>query len=174
MTQTQDVTQTRERSRTYAWSDPLEAARHLGTTSGLDLLRAMGDGRVGLPPVMATLGVDGFEAEEGRVTFWMTPHEFHYNPLGTVHGGMLSTLLDSACGCSVHSVLPAGRGYTSLDLTVKFLRPVTVASGQLRCVGGVLSRGRTTALAEARLYDGADRLAAYATSSCLLFDTPSA
>lgn len=168
------MTQIQIRSRTYEWSDPMETARHLGTTSGLALLRAMGAGEVALPPVMATLGVDNFEAEEGQVTFWMTPREYHYNPLGSVHGGMLSTLLDSACGCTVHSVLPAGRGYTSLDLTVKFLRPVTVDSGQLRCVGAVLSRGRTTALAEAKLYDAADRLAAYATSSCLLFDIPSA
>jgi uncharacterized protein (TIGR00369 family) len=87
---------------------------------------------------------------------------------------VLATLLDTAAGCSVHSVLPAGVGYTSLDLTTKFLRPVTMASGQLRCVGSVLSKGRRTALGEARLTDADGRLVAHATSSCLLFDIPTA
>ncbi len=99
-----------------------------------------------------------------------SPQEFHYNPLGTVHGGVLATILDTATGCAVHSVLPAGVGYTSLDLTTKFLRPVTVASGELRCEGTVISRGRTTALAEARMTDGAGRLVAHAVSTCLLFE----
>ena len=79
---------------------------------------------------------------------------------------------DTATGCAVHSTLPAGYGYTSIDLTTKFLRPVTVASGQLRCVGTVVSRGRRTALAEARLTDAAGRLVAMATSSCLIFEIP--
>jgi uncharacterized protein (TIGR00369 family) len=117
------------------------------------------------------LGMDSMEADEGRVTVFMTPQEFHYNPLGTVHGGVLATLLDTAAGCSVHSSLPAGVGYTSLDLTTKFLRPVTVDSGVLRCEGSVISRGRTIALAEARLTDASGRLVAHATSSCLLFGT---
>ena len=94
---------------------------------------------------------------------------FHYNPLGGVHGGMISTLLDTAAGCAVHSSLDVGQGYTSLDLTVKFLRPVTVESGQLTCVGTVLSRGRRTALAEAQLTDENGRLLAHATSSCMIF-----
>nr|WP_084469748.1 PaaI family thioesterase [Jiangella gansuensis] len=110
------------------------------------------------------------EAEEGRVVVHTSPQEFHYNPLGTVHGGVLATILDTATGCAVHSVLPAGVGYTSLDLTTKFLRPVTVASGELRCEGTVISRGRTTALAEARMTDGAGRLVAHAVSTCLLFE----
>jgi uncharacterized protein (TIGR00369 family) len=91
-----------------------------------------------------------------------------------VHGGILATLLDTAAGCAVHSTLPAGVGYTSLDLTTRFLRPVTVASGTLRCEGTVLSRGRTTALAEARLTDAKGRLVAHATSACRLFDTDAA
>ena len=106
------------------------------------------------------------------MTFTLTPQEFHYNPLGSVHGGVLSTLLDSAAGCAVHSTLPAGYGYTSLDLSIKFLRPVTVDSGRLRCAGMVLNRGRTTALAEARLTDGRERLVAHATSTCLIFEVP--
>jgi len=99
----------------------------------------------------------------------MTAQEFHYNPLGSVHGGVLATLLDTAAGCSVHSTLPAGVGYTSLDLTTKFLRPVTIGSGMLRCEGSVISRGRTIALSQAQLTDASGRLVAHATSSCLIF-----
>lgn len=159
-----------ERSRTFSWSDPALNAADLGRRGGLEMLRAMIDGELPAPPVMQTLGMDRLEADEGRVVVWMVAREFHYNPLGTVHGGVLSTLLDTAAACAVHSTLPAGVGYTSLDLTTKFLRPVTVASGMLRCEGTVLNRGRRTALAEARLTDARGTLVAHATSSCLLFD----
>jgi uncharacterized protein (TIGR00369 family) len=87
-----------------------------------------------------------------------------------VHGGVISTLLDTAAACAVHTTLPAGTAYTSLDLNARFLRGITTASGRLRCEGSVLTRGRQTALAEAHLYDAADRLVAHATSTCLLFE----
>src|SRR4029079_18407299 len=132
--------------------------------SGLDLLRSMLSGDLPGPPVMQTLGFTAVEFDEGRVVFAMTVGEHHYNPLGTVHGGVIATLLDTATGCAVHTTLPAGYGYTTLDLTTKFLRPVTVDSGELRCEGVVINRGRTTALAEARLLDARDRLVAHATS----------
>jgi len=166
MTQTQVST----RTRTYSWSDPTINASALGRLSGLETLRKMVAGELPAPPVMHTLGMDRIEVDEGRVTVVMRAQEFHYNPLGTVHGGILATLLDTATGCAVHTTLPAGTGYTSLDLTTKFLRPVTVDSGELRCEGTVISRGRTVALAEARLLDAEGRLLAHATSSCLLFD----
>jgi uncharacterized protein (TIGR00369 family) len=165
------MTQTRsERSRTYSWTDPAEHAAMLGSRSGLELLRAMASGELPAPPVMHLIDMAGLEVEEGSVTVHLDPQEFHYNPLGTVHGGVLSTLLDTAAACSVHTTLPAGVGYTSLDLTVKFLRPVTVASGRITTRGAVLQRGRRTALAEARMTDAAGRLVAHATSSCLIFD----
>lgn len=162
------------RTRTFSWSDPALTAAQLGRRSGLDMLRAMASGELPAPPVMHLLGAESLEAHEGHVAVAMTPQEFHYNPLGTVHGGILATLLDTAAGCAVHSTLPAGVGYTSLDLVTRFLRPVTVASGALRCEGTVLSRSRTTALAEARLTDGKGRLVAHATSSCRLFETDAA
>jgi uncharacterized protein (TIGR00369 family) len=168
MTQTQNG----HRSRTFSWSDPAVNADRLGRTGGLDLLTAMAAGDLPAPPVMHLIDMAAMEVEEGRVTVFLDPQEFHYNPLGTVHGGVLSTLLDTAAACSVHSTLPAGVAYTSLDLNVKFLRAVTVASGRLRCEGTVLQRGRRTALAEARLTDAAGRLLAHATSSCLIFDIP--
>jgi len=167
------MTQTRsERSRTYSWTDPAEHAAMMGSRSGLELLQAMAAGELPAPPVMHLIDMAGLEVEEGSVTVHLDPQEFHYNPLGTVHGGVLSTLLDTAAACSVHTTLPVGVGYTSLDLTVKFLRPVTVASGRITTRGAVLQRGRRTALAEARMTDAAGRLVAHATSSCLIFDAP--
>jgi uncharacterized protein (TIGR00369 family) len=159
------------RSRTFSWSDPSANAAQVAGRSGLELLRAMIAGELSVPPALRMLGVDHMDAEEGRVTVWMPAREYHYNPLGSVHGGVLATVLDTAASCAVQSVLPAGAGCTSQDLTVRFLRPVTLASGMLRCEGSVLSRGRRTALAEARLLDGADRLVAHATSTCLIFET---
>jgi uncharacterized protein (TIGR00369 family) len=93
---------------------------------------------------------------------------FHYNPLGSVHGGVISTLLDTAAACAVHTTLAVGELYTSVDLTVKFLRPVTVDSGLLTCEGTVIQRGRRTALAQAQLSDESGRLVAHATSTCLI------
>ncbi|MET8307976.1 MULTISPECIES: PaaI family thioesterase [unclassified Micromonospora] len=168
MTQTQEPT----RSRTFTWSDPATNAAQLGQRGGLDLLRAMIAGELAAPPVMHMIDMARMEADEGRVAVELVPQEFHYNPLGTVHGGVISTLLDTAAGCAVHTTLPVGIGYTSLDLNVKFLRPVTVDSGILRCEGTVLQRGRRTALAEARLTDASSRLIAHATSTCLLFPIP--
>jgi uncharacterized protein (TIGR00369 family) len=143
--------------------------------SGTEMLQSMERGELPPPPIMHTLGMDSFEiVDEGRCVFTMRAQEFHYNPIGSVHGGVIATLLDSAAGCAVHSTLPAGWGYTSLDLTTKYLRPATVDSGLMRCEGTVISRGRTTALAEARLFDERSRLLAYASSSCLLFPLPAA
>jgi uncharacterized protein (TIGR00369 family) len=167
MTETQQL-----RSRTFTWSDPAEHAAHVGRRPGLELLRAMAGGELPPPPIFRLIDAEAFTAEEGHITVTLRPQEFHYNPLGTMHGGIIATLLDTACGCSVHSTLPAGVGYTSLDLTTKFLRAVTVRSGLLRCEGTVLQRGRRTALAQAQLFDERDTLVAHATSSCLLFDMP--
>jgi uncharacterized protein (TIGR00369 family) len=169
MTQTQTA-----RSRTYSWSDPAEHADLIGRRTGLELLQAMARGELPAPPVMHLIDMAGMEVEEGSVTVYLMPQEFHYNPLGSVHGGVLSTLLDTAAACAVHTTLPAGVGYTSQDLNVKFLRPVTVASGRITCRGTVLQRGRRTALAEARMTDGKGRLVAHATSSCLIFEGPGA
>ena len=137
---------------------------------GFEQLCAIRDGLIPAAPIAETLGFAGMDVpERGTAIFELDPELRHYNPIGSVHGGVFATLLDSACGCAVHSTLAVGEGYTSLDLTVKFLKPVTVESGRLRAVGTVLQRGRRTALAEARLYDGRDRLVAYASSSCMIF-----
>jgi uncharacterized protein (TIGR00369 family) len=167
------MTQTQARSRTFSWSDPTVTAGALGQRPGIEVLTAVSRGELPRPPVMDMLGMGALsDVSPGTVTFLLEPREYHYNPLGTVHGGVLATILDSATGCAVHSTLPAGIGYTSVDLATKYLRPVTVTTGQLTCVGTVLSSGRRTALAEARLTDPAGRLVAHATSTCLLFEIP--
>jgi uncharacterized protein (TIGR00369 family) len=140
----------------------------------MDLLREMQAGRLPGPPILATLDFTLDEVEPGRVAFSLIPGEEHYNPIGSVHGGVYATLLDSAAGCAVHSTLPAGIAYTSLDLTVKFLRRITVDTGKVRAIGTVVHSGRQTALAEAKLVDSTDRLLAHATSSCMLFPVPPA
>ncbi|WP_110239211.1 PaaI family thioesterase [Nocardioides gilvus] len=141
----------------------------LARLDGYEQLKFVSDGLIEVP-IATTLGIDAFELERGSVTVRLTPVKAkHYNPIGSMHGGVISTLLDTAAACSVHSTLAAGEGYTSLDLNVKFLKAVTEESGQLRCVGSVVQRGRRTALAEAHLYDSADRLVAHATSTCMIF-----
>jgi uncharacterized protein (TIGR00369 family) len=120
-------------------------------------------------PIADTLGLDGFGGEPGSIRVELVPEHRHYNPLGTVHGGVLATMLDTAAACSVHSTLAAGERYTSVDLTVKFLRAVTVESGRLRAEGSVIQRGRRTALAQAQLVDAQGRLVAHATSTCMIF-----
>lgn len=167
MSQTQEQAATRR--RTYSWTDPAATVRAIGTRSGEEVLQALLAGALPAPPVMATLDVEAVSFEVGRAVFSLIPGEMHYNPLGSVHGGVLATLLDSAAGCAVHSVLPAGIGYTSLDLTTKYLRPVTAATGLVTAEGRVLSQGNRTALAEAQLTDEHGRLLAHATSTCLLF-----
>ena len=166
------MTQTQARTRTFSWSDPSLNSAKVGTMSGLEFLHAITAGDLPTPPISRMLGMGRIVAEEGSVVVELEPEEYHYNPIGSMHGGVIATLLDTATGCAVHSTLPAGYGYTSIDLTTKFLRPVTVASGQLRCVGTVVSRGRRMALAEAKLTDAAGKLVAVATSSCLIFELP--
>ncbi|MGA5583452.1 PaaI family thioesterase [Streptomyces thermodiastaticus] len=129
-------------------------------------------GRLPVPPIAAALGFTLEEAEPGRVAVALVPGAEHYKAIGSVHGGVHATLLDAAAGCAVRSLLPQGTGYTSLDLTVKFLRPVAADTGTARAVGTVLDSGRRTALAQADLLDSADRLLAHATSSCMLFPVP--
>lgn len=140
--------------------------------AGIDFLREVQAGRLPRAPISNTVDFALDEVEPGRAVFSLTPGEEHYNPIGSVHGGVFATLLDSAAGCAVQSLLPQGMAYTSLDLTVKFLRPITVDTGPVRAIGTVVNKGRQTALAQARLVDTKDRLLAHATSSCMLFAVP--
>jgi uncharacterized protein (TIGR00369 family) len=156
------------RERIHAWADPMATASGASGVDGITFLRRLAAGEIPAPPIATTLGIELDSVAEGRVVFSLIPAEFHYNPIGSVHGGVYATLLDSAAGCAVHSMLPAGARYTSLDLTVKFLRALGSNTGPVTCEGSVIHMGSRTALAEARLLDGAGRLCAYASSSCLI------
>jgi uncharacterized protein (TIGR00369 family) len=156
--------------RTYQWDDPVELAAASRTMTGLEFLRAGAEGRLPAPPVMATTGITAAGFSEGCAVFTLDPQPWHYNPIGSVHGGILATLTDSALGCAVHTRLPAGTGYTSLDLQIRFTRAVTVDSGPLRCEGRVVTLGRRTATAEAAITDAAGRVMAHATTTCLILE----
>lgn len=159
-----------ERSRTITWSDPKETAHAGRGRPGLDFLRDMMAGRVPAPPIIVLMGIRMAAVEEGLVEMTLPATEYLYNPIGVVHGGAMATLLDSVMGCAVHSTLPAGRGYTTLEIKVNYVRGLTEAVGSVRGIGKVVHAGRQTAVAEARAVDAAGRLYATATTTCLVFD----
>ncbi len=157
-----------ERTRTFTWDDPLAGLSAARSLSGLDYLRAMGRGELPAPPIAATLGFTIAEIDEGRVVFTVTPAEYHYNPIGVVHGGLAATLCDSAMGCAVHSTLPAGTAYTTIELKVNYIHALTKETGQVSCEGKTIAVGGRIATAEARLTDAAGTLYAHATTTCLI------
>lgn len=164
----------RERERQVRWEDPRRLATAGRGMSGFELLSAVRAGALPPPPVAQLVGFSFDEVGEGRVIMSLIPAEEHYNPLGGVHGGIIATLLDSVMGCAVHSRLPVGRGYTTLEIKVNYLRAITQETGRVRAEGKVLHLGRQMATAEARLVDGPGRLHAHATTTCLVFDLPKA
>ena len=157
------------RTRTVSWTDPKAIAATARGMAGVDFLRAMAAGEIPPPPVALLLGFGVRDVEEGRVVFTMVPGEHHYNPIDMVHGGVFGTLLDTAMGCAVMSTLPAGQGYTTLEYKVNLTRALSVKTGEVVCEGRIVTRGRQTAVAEARIVDGQGRVCAHATSTCLLF-----
>jgi uncharacterized protein (TIGR00369 family) len=136
--------------------------------SGLETLRAMIAGALPQPAIAATLGFRLVEVAEGRAVFEGAPGPHLLNPLGAVHGGYALTLIDSAAGCALHSELPAGIGYTTVETKANFVRPIDPEGGAIRCEGRVLSRGRTIATADAFLYSDAGKLLAHGTSTLIL------
>ena len=138
-------------------------------SAGIEFLRALVDGTLPPPPIARTLGIALVEVDEGRAVFAFEPQEFHYNPIGAVHGGLALTLIDSATGCAVQSLLPAGVGYTTLETKANFIRAITVDAGIVRCTAEAVHVGRTTATAQARVEDGEGRLLAHGTSTLLIF-----
>ncbi len=141
----------------------------LATMSGLEFLSAIAAGRVPQPPIAATLGFRLVEVAAGHVVFEGLPEMRHYNPIGSVHGGFAATLLDSCMACAVHTTVPVGQVYTSLEIKVNFVRPITEATGLVRAEGRVIHAGRTTGTAEGRITDMAGKLLAHGTTTCLIF-----
>ncbi|MBD3941356.1 PaaI family thioesterase [Microbacterium sp. NEAU-LLC] len=162
------MTANADRTRTISWDDPappLAASRGL---DGLSYLRAIVDGDFPPPPIARLLGFWLASADPGEAVFECDPDEYHYNPLGLVHGGLACTMLDSAVGCAGHTTLPAGVGYTSIDLDVSYLRPILASSGRLRARGWVVKGGRRVIFAQGELTDAGGQVLATASSSLLV------
>ena len=158
-----------DRSRTVTWEDPLVGAALAKTMSGLEYIQGLVAGSVPQPPIVNLMRMRPVAAEVGRVTFTCDPDESHYNPIGTVHGGLVCTLLDSVLGCAVQTTLPKGQGYTSLEIKISYLRPVMADTGQLTAVGIVTKPGSRAAFAEGTVHDSRGKLIATASSTLLVF-----
>jgi uncharacterized protein (TIGR00369 family) len=144
----------------------------MASMAGIDFVRAIFAGKLPSPPIMQGIAPFDCTAEPGIVVIHSIPGFRHYNPIGSVHGGYAATLLDSAMGLAVHSMLPAGTGYTTLEFKISFIRGMTEDTGPVRSEGRTLSVGRRTATAEARITDVKGRLLAHATTTCLVFEIP--
>lgn len=163
------MTHSDERSLTVTWEDPLIGASKVKDMSGLQYLRAIIAGEIPSPPIAKLMGFDLAEVSEGRAMFTVDPHESHYNPIGTVHGGLVCTLLDSVAGCAAQTTLPQGMAYTSLEIKVSYLRPVLASSGTLTAVGIVTKPGRRATFVDATVTDASGKLVATASSTLLVF-----
>jgi uncharacterized protein (TIGR00369 family) len=157
------------RSRTVTWHDPLITAAGALERSGLETMQAIRDGVLPAPPIAQLMQFDIRVLEEGLVEFGCTLDESVYNPIGVVHGGLVCTLLDTVAGCAVHTTLPKGMAYTSIELKVNYLRAVHASSGPLTAIGRVVKPGRRVAFAEGEILDAQGRSVATASSSLLVF-----
>ena len=170
-----DAPLTNDRQRTYTWADTAPTLAALRTLSGLEFMHAIARGDLHPSPVGMTLGMEPLREEdftEGRAVFRLKPQEFHYNPIGSVHGGVFATLLDSVVGCAVHSTLPAGKAYTTLEIKVNMIKALRVDSPPVTAVGSIVSVGSRVAIATGQIEDTDGRIYATASTTCLIFDAP--
>jgi uncharacterized protein (TIGR00369 family) len=156
------------RSLAVSWSDPKQLAEASRSMPGIEFLRAIRDGRLPPPPIAQLMGFSLVEVEPGRAVFECTPGEQHYNPIGVVHGGLAMTLLDSAMGCCVQTMMPDKTGYTTLEAKTNLVRAITSETGRLRAIGKILHVGKRVATAEGRIEDLAGKLYAHATTTCIV------
>lgn len=157
------------RTTVVTWEDPKIGLAEMPKLDGTQYLRKMASGELPGPPISNHLNMTLTEVDEGQVTFRCQPDESHSNPIGMIHGGLACTLLDSALGCAAHSLLPAGTGYTSIELKVNYLRPIHADGGRLTCTGWVTKPGRRVTFAEGEIRDEAGKTVATASGSLLLF-----
>ena len=142
----------------------------LRSRSGMEFLKGIGSGALPPAPIAELLGITPILVEPGVTVFQGAPSLAHYNPSGVVHGGYAATLLDTAVGCAIHTMLPAGKGYTTLELKVNYIRAMTDKTGPVRAEGKVVNLGNQVGIAEGRITDAQGKLYAYATTTCLVFD----
>ena len=158
------------RSRLITWEDPVIAAEQARTMSGLEHMQAIRDGLIAGPPIATLINMELLDVEQGRVVFAVEPAEYHYNPLGTVHGGLAATLVDSAMACAIYTMAPPGIAYTTIELHLNYIRPITSQTGRIRSIGEIIHVGRRLATAQARLVDDQDKLYGHATTTCLVVE----
>jgi uncharacterized protein (TIGR00369 family) len=159
----------RSRTRTFSWEDPAAAAAAGLALPGLEYMSAVAAGTMPAPPIARLLEFSVLEVERGRTVFALTPAEWMYNPIGSVHGGIAATMLDSCMGCAVHTMLDAGVGYATADLQVRYVRSMGVASGRILAEGKVVHCGRRLATADGRIFTEQDRtLIAHGTTGCTI------
>ena len=157
------------RTRSFSWEDPAPSAAAGLATPGLEYLRGIVTGAFPPPPIAQLLGLSIIDVEPGRVVFALEPAEWMYNPIGSVHGGVAATMLDSCMGCAVHSTLESGVRYTTGDLQVRYIRAMTDTTGRVLAEGRAVHVGRRTATAEGRLFVERDEtLIAHASTGCLI------
>ena len=157
------------RTRSISWEDPALAVAAGARLSGLEYIQAIVAETLPPPPIARLLGFSILEAEPGRALFAMEPAEWMYNPIGSVHGGIAATILDSCMACAVQTTLEAGVGYTTADLQVRYIRAMSDTTGLVLAEGRVVHSGRRTATAEGRLFVEADEtLIAHATTGCVI------
>ena len=140
--------------------------------SGIEFFRKMIAGELPPPPLVVLLGLKLVEAEPGRVTFVGVAREEFYNGMGVAHGGFAATLLDSALGCAINTMMPAGRSFTTIDLQIHYTRPLRKEAGELRCTATVVHAGSRTATSEGRIVDAAGKVYAHGTTTCILVEPP--
>jgi uncharacterized protein (TIGR00369 family) len=160
----------RERSRTVTWHEPGPSTAKGLTMAGVDYLRAMANGELPQPPIAGLMRFAIVSADPGRVVFTCQPDESAYNPIGAVHGGLVCTLLDSVTGSAMQSMLPQGKGYTSVEIKVNYLKAVRLSSGLLTATGTVVKAGSRVGFAEGVITDASGAVVATATSTLLVFD----
>jgi uncharacterized protein (TIGR00369 family) len=164
-----DASANGSRTRTFSWQDPMASAAMSRQRSGLEVLHAVVAGTLPPPPIAELMGMSLVEVAEGRAVFSLEPAEWMYNPIGSVHGGVAATILDSCMGCAIHSTLSAGVGYTTSDLQIRYSRGMTVDTGRVVAEGRVVHAGRRLATAEGRLLvQDTGKLIAHATTGCVL------
>jgi uncharacterized protein (TIGR00369 family) len=158
------------RSRIVTWHEPGPSTAKGLTMAGVDYLRAMAAGELPQPPIAGLMRFAIVSADPGRVVFTCEPDESAYNPIGAVHGGLVCTLLDSVTGSAIHSTLPQGKGYTSVEIKVNYLKAVRLSSGLLTATGTVVKSGSRVGFAEGVISDASGAVVATATSTLLVFD----
>jgi len=157
------------RTRTITWEDPRALAKSAAGLSGMEYLQKIISGEFPPPPIGVLMSFRIAELSEGHAVFVVEPAEYHYNPIGVVHGGVAATLLDSAMGCAIHSTLPAGASYTTLEIKVNYIRAMSSETGLVRCEANAIHVGGRTATAEGKIIDEEGKLYAHGTTTCILF-----